>query len=278
MKYAFANMLNGYGVRGLDADAKAYIDAVVAAGATVTTNQRNAINAFVKGGKTAGWWSSMKRIYLPIWSAASPNAIDIVSRASGTFVGTPTYGASTVSFASGAYFDSGASFSAQGLTASSGYIFALATAWTGTFVSIAGAGTLSNSTVLYRTDANNLRLRYSGITEGSGQLTATGNAGTLGIISASRQGGDRKIYRRSNTGRSQVATLTSGDFGSPQPSNVYFSGFNNTDSAGVNAPSPVVCTLGLFGFGLGLTDAQDNSFTSALETLWETCTGSTIPT
>lgn len=278
MKYALANMLNGYGVRGLDSDAKAYIDAIVAAGATVTTNQRNAINAFVKGGKTAGWWSSMKRIYLPIWSAASPNAIDIVSRASGTFLGTPTYGTSTVSFASGAYFDSGTSFSAQGLTASSGYIFALATAWTGIANSIAGSGVSTNASVLQRSDTLNLRFRYSGTTEGSGQITATGNAGTLGIISGSRQGGDRKIYRRSNTGRSQVATLTTGNFGSPQPSNVYFSGTNNTDILGGASASTTVSTLGLYGFGLGLTDAQDSAFTAALETLWETCTGSTIPT
>jgi len=278
MKYAFANMLNGYGVRGLDTDAKAYIDAIVAAGATVTTNQRNAINAFVKSGKTAGWWSSMKRIYLPIWSAASPNAIDIVSRASGTFLGTPTYGTSTVSFASGAYFDSGTSFSAQGLTASSGYIFVLATAWTNVVNAIVGSGVSANITGIYRSDVNNLRLRYSGFTEGSGQITATGNAGTLGIISGSRQGGDRKIYRRSNTGRSQVATLTTGNFGAPQASNVYFSAINQTDTIGGAAPSTMASTLGTFGFGLGLTDAQDSTFTAALETLWETCTGSTIPT
>ena len=278
MKYALGNMLNGAGGFGLDADAKAYINAVVAAGATVTATQRNAINAFVKGGKTAGWWSSMKRIYLPIWSIAAPNAIDIVSRASGTFVGTPTHGTSTVSFASGAYFDSGTSFSAQGLTSSSGYIFALVTAWTGTVVNIIGAGTLTNATTIGRDSVNNIRLRYSGSVEGSGQLLATGNAGTLGIISGSRQGGDRKLYRRSNTGKSQVATLTSGNFGSPQPSNVYFSGFNNTDVAGGVAPAVGASTMGLYGFGLGLTDAQDSSLTSALETLWETCTGSTIPT
>ena len=279
MKYALGNMLNGAGgVQGLDPDAKAYINAVVAAGATVTPTQRNAINAFVKGGKTDGWWASMKRIYLPIWSAASPNAIDIVSRASGTFIGTPTYGTSTVSFASSAYFDSGTSFSAQGLTSSSGYIFALVTAWTNTVVNIIGAGQLTNATTIGRDSANNLRLRYSGSVEGSGQLLATGNAGTLGIISGSRQGGDRKLYRRSNTGRSQVATSTSGNFGSPQPSNVYFSGFNNSDTAGAVAPATVASTMGLYGFGLGLTDAQDSSLTSALETLWETCTGSTIPT
>ncbi len=270
-------MLNGAGIQGLDPDAKAYIVAVEAAGAIVTSTQRNAINAFVKGGKADGWWASMRRIYLPIWGIAAPNAIDIVSRISGTFVGTPTYGSSSVSFASGAYFNTNTSFAAQGVSSSSGYIFALVTAWTGVLNYIGGAGASSNASVLGRLDSVNLRLRFSGITEGSGQVTATGNAGTLGIISASRQGGDRKIYRRSNAGRTQVATLTSGNFGSPPPSSVYFSGYNNADTAGATAPVSLVSTLGFWGFSLGLADAQDSLFTSAIETLWETCTGSTIP-
>jgi hypothetical protein len=276
MKYALGNMLNGAGVRGLDTDAKAYIDAVVAAGATVTETQRNAINTFVKGGKTDGWWSSIKRFYLPIWGIAAPNAIDVISRNSGTFVGTPTYGASSVSFASGAYFNTNTSFSGQGVTASSGYIFALATAWTGVGNYLGGSGASANSTLLGRGDSSNLRLRYSGGTEGSGQLTATSNAGTLGIVSGSRQGGDRKLYRRSNTGRSNVATSTSANSGSPPGSNVYFGGYNNSDVGTI--PITVSCTLGFFGFGLGLTDAQDSAFTAAMETLWETCTGSTLPT
>lgn len=275
MKYALANSLSS-AVSGLDPDAKAYIDAVVAAGATVTSTQRNAINEFVKGGKTDGWWSSMKRIYLPIWSIAAPSAIDIKTRLSGTFVGTPTYSSSTVSFSAGAYFDSNTSFLAQGLTASSGYIFALVTSWTGILNYIAGSGASLNQTSLGRSGVDNLRVRYSGSIEGNGQLTATGNAGALGIISGSREGGDRKIYRRSNAGRSQVATLTSGNFGAPQPSNVFFAGYNNSDNT--TSPATTSSTLGLWGFGLGLSDAQDNAFTAALETLWETCTGSTIPT
>lgn len=262
---------------GFDRLAARYISAVEAAGASVTQTQKTAIDAFLKKGKSEGWLSPMRRVFLPIWGAALPSAIDMCSGASGTFIGTPTYGTSTVSFASSAYFNTGTSFSAQGLTASSGYIFTLVTAFAGTFNSIAGAGTLTNATILGRTDANNLRLRYSGNIEGSGQLAATGSAGTLGIISGSRQGGDRKIYRRTNTGRSQVATLTTGNFGAPQASNVFFSGFNNTDSAAGNNASFTTSTLGPFGFGLGLTDAQDSAFTLAIKTLWETCTGATLP-
>ena len=261
---------------GFDRLAARYISAVESAGATVTTPQRDAINSFFKDGRTNGWISSMRRIYLPIWGLAAPNAIDLWLGSSGTFVGAPTYNANSVSFASNAYFNTNTSFPSQGLTAASGYIFSLVTAWPGSTGSqVGGAGASSNGTTLARSDGSNLRLRYSGFTEGSGQISATGNAGVLGIISGSRQGGDRKVYRRSNTGRNQVATLTSGNFGNPPVSNVYFGGFNNSDSGAT--PIATVCTLGAFGFGLGLTDAQDSAFTAAMETLWETCTGATLP-
>jgi hypothetical protein len=248
---------------------------VESAGASVSADQKTAIDSFFKQGKTDGWLSSMRRIYLPIWGIAAPNAIDIISTNSGTFVGAPTYGTSSVSFASNAYFNTGTSFAAQGLTASSGCIFALVTAWSGGS-DLGGSGAAGNTTRIGRSDTLNLRMRYSGTTEGAGQLLATGNSGTLGIVSGSRQGGDRKIYRRSNSGRSNVATSTSANSGVPTFSNVYFAGYNNTDVS-LTVPIPTVCTLGFWGFGLGLTDAQDSAFTAAMETLWETCTGATLP-
>ena len=260
---------------GFDRLAARYIRAVETSGMSVSPDKKSAIDTFFKQGKTDGWLSSMRRIYLPIWGAAAPNAIDMCSGASGTFIGAPTYNPSTVSFASNAYFNTGTSFAAQGLSASSGCIFALVTAWSGAG-DLGGAGAAGNTTRLGKNDTLNLRIRYSGVTEGGGQLTATGNSGTLGIVSGSRQGGDRKIYRRSNSGRSNVATSTSANSGFPPSSNVYFAGYNNTDVS-LTIPIPTVCTLGFWGFGLGLTDAQDSAFTAAMETLWETCTGATLP-
>jgi len=96
MKYALGNMLNGIGVTGLDPNAKSYIDAVVAAGATVTPTQRNAINAFVKSEKANSRWTMQKRLYLPIWGVAAPNAIDMVGLTSGSFVGGVTHTAGYV--------------------------------------------------------------------------------------------------------------------------------------------------------------------------------------
>jgi hypothetical protein len=61
MKYALGNMLNGAGVRGLDADALAYITAVeVADGQSLESAVKTAINRFIKGCKGDGIWDEMK--------------------------------------------------------------------------------------------------------------------------------------------------------------------------------------------------------------------------
>ena len=93
MNYSLSNMLGGGMVAGLDPDAKAYVNAVIATGVTVTGLQRNAINNFIEGEKTASRWSIHKRLYLPIWANAAANAICLRSLTSGTFVNSPTMGA-----------------------------------------------------------------------------------------------------------------------------------------------------------------------------------------
>jgi hypothetical protein len=90
MQYSLAHQL-GKRSGGLDPDAKAYIAAVETAGATVNATQKAAINTFVKTGKSDGWYSSIKRMYLPIWASAAPNAIDMIGLTSGTFNGTVTH-------------------------------------------------------------------------------------------------------------------------------------------------------------------------------------------
>jgi hypothetical protein len=77
----------------LDIDAAAYIIAITQTGITVSTIQSAAINSFIEGEKIAGRWSNIKRFYLPIWGVAAANAIDMVARGSGTFVGGVTHSA-----------------------------------------------------------------------------------------------------------------------------------------------------------------------------------------
>ncbi len=92
MQYAYAYQLNGAQTSGLDPSAKAYINTIVSAGATVSGSQRSAINNFYKTAKLTTWYSKIKRLYLPVWGVASPNAVDLITTTSGTFVGGITHG------------------------------------------------------------------------------------------------------------------------------------------------------------------------------------------
>jgi hypothetical protein len=99
-----------------DPDAAAYFEAVATAGGTVSDAQKTAIDTFYRTGKSDGWYSSLKRMYLPIWGVAAPNAIDMIELASGTFNGTVTHAAGYVQGdGTTGYLDPGASGNLQTL-------------------------------------------------------------------------------------------------------------------------------------------------------------------
>lgn len=76
---------------------------------TLTKVKLDALDTFIRTGKSDGWYSSIKRMYLPIWAAAAPNAICMTSLTSGTFNGTVTHAAGYVQGdGSTGYFDPGA--------------------------------------------------------------------------------------------------------------------------------------------------------------------------
>jgi hypothetical protein len=277
MNYSLGNMLGGGFVGGLDPDAEGYIDAVVAAGGTVSGGQKSAINTFYKTGKSDGWYSSLKRMYLPIWGVAAPNAIDMIELGSGTFNGTVTHGAGYVQ-GDGltGYFDTASRFDTLGFTVETGYQFGLI--YSGTLVSLAqiqgaGAAITSKQTVLGQAAiSGRARLRHSGSGTGSIEITATVN----GIISGSRTVGNRSLYKRGST-RSVLISTSGGDSGTIPESNVYALAWNNSDSVGGSNPSAFSnVELGSYGFGLGLTDSEDSAFTLALKNLWEGATGLTL--
>ena len=271
MKYALGNMLNGYGVRGLDTDAKAYIDAVIAAGATVTATQRNAINAFVKGGKTDGWWSSMKRIYLPIWGIAAPNAIEMATRTSGTFVGTVTHSSGFVKGdGSTGYFDFGTRMQTDGLTSASGLLFCLVRVadTMSAAASMIGVNAIANSQLIRQSSATAIQSRYTG-----SSLSLTGGNARTGILSiASTANTSRSFRRRVTSGATSLATSAGEAAFTLANLNCYAMARN---SSGISEPTNA--ELGSYGYMLGLSDANTDIFTLALKNLWETCTGLTLP-
>lgn len=111
--------------RGIDPDAEAWIDAVIAAGGTLfeseTITKRKASDYFsaLRTDATADLFALVGRMYFPVWDVAAANAICAKSRTSGTFNGTVTH---TPGYVAGngtdGYFDPGAGggLGALGLT------------------------------------------------------------------------------------------------------------------------------------------------------------------
>ena len=273
MNYSLGNTLSRGMIGGLDPSAKAYINAVVAAGGTVSGTQKEAINTFVKTGKADGWYSQLKRMYLPIWGVAAPNAIDMIGLTSGTFMGTVTHSSGYVqSNGTTGYFRTSTTFPDQGLTVSDGSLFILnyTANTTNPTISI-GAGTVNTSYILKNLTTVFARWCTSGSAV-AGTVTRTG------IFSFSRKSGVRTLWRRATSGRSVLETLTNSDAGTLAVSPVFALANNATDTAGSFSPASYDnAQTGAYGFGLGMTNAQDTAFTLALKTLWETCTGLTLP-
>jgi roadblock/LC7 domain-containing protein len=270
----------GVGKRGrFDPDAKAYIDAIVADGATVSADQEKAINTFYKTGKSEGWYSSLKRIYLPIWAVAAANARCMVSGTSGTFVG--------------------------GITHTAGYVTTDGT--TGHFlsdVSPGGAGCTLNGTGIFAliTAASALLLtnirRYFGA-QSSSSLTrcflsgnhATSRFGSFGInnvvflteFSAGDQRGVQFLGRNTSLSRflilraSSLLSNSQSSFSSEINSTTpmcWLAGNNNGVIANYTANT---ARLGAAGMTDGMAQADAEAFTDGLKTLWETCTGLALP-
>jgi hypothetical protein len=274
MQYAYGYQLNGTQAGGLDPDAKAYINSVVAAGATVSSTQRNAINNFYKIGKTEGWYSLLKRLYLPIWAIASPNAIDMVSRTSGTFAGGITHSAG---YATGngttGYFDYNTSAVSQGLSTATGLLF-----WLGYTAATAGvqlggyngSGTGTRA-VLNSSSASSVT---SEMTSLATSVSATVTGAGLGILLSTRTSTtSHKIFQRRTAFAQRGATSTTAETSTSASvnQNAWARGQSGTRTSFSNAG------LGAHGFGLGMTDAQAENFTLALKNLWETSTGLVLP-
>lgn len=260
-------------VRGdLDADAAAYIAAVeTALSSSISADQKNAINTFFKTGKSEGWYSSLKRLYLPIWADAAANAIDMVTLTSGTF------SASGVTHATGyvqgdgvaGYFDTGTLANSLGLTNASAGLFCLiptaattAACHIGAFNSATSYLALLNTTTQYRSIL---------VDAARQQLVAATLSTIRGIIIIDRDGGDDVIYSRKDAGFSEIVRTTQAASGTLPPRSFYAMALNQSGTATAISNA----TYGAYGVTDNIADAS--GFSLALKDLWETASGLTLP-
>jgi hypothetical protein len=273
MQYVLGNMLNGGGVAGIDPDAKAYINTIVSAGATVTSAQRNAINTFYKTAKKDGFYTPIKRFYLPIWGVAAPNAVDLITTASGTFVGGVTHGAGFIQGnGTTGRFDLGVSPDTLGLVDGSASLSTLV------YASQVGTGFRVVYGVTQVSPARkNLRLSRLGTTTGIEFGVGANNASDTnfnGIYIGSETASNSRYSRvRRSGGVTSLATNTTSSTGGYPTINAQVMAANNSGNF-ANFSSD---QIGSAHIGVAMTTTQADAFTAALKTLWETCTGLTLP-
>lgn len=281
MDFSLSSSLVGGSLLSADANAKAYIAAVTAAGVTVSATQKTAINNFYKTAKAAGYYTGLKRMYLPIWGVAAANAIDMIGLTSGTFVGTLTHSSGYVtSNGSTGHFLSDVAPGSAGCTLNGAGAFTLVTA--------ASSLTLVNTNTYFgaQNADSGTRFRMSGGNADGARFSFFGpNSSAFStVFTAGDQRGIHFLGRTSSSSRfvvlRQTSTLlstnqsnTSGTLNSTVPMAWFANNLNGT----IGSYVPNTVRIGAAGMTDGLSQAQAESFTVTLKTLWETSTGLTLP-
>lgn len=278
MNYSLGNMLGNGMLGGLDADAKAYIAAVTATGTSVSGTQKASINNFYVSAKSDGYYTSLKRLYLPIWANAAANAIDMIGLTSGTFVGGVTHAAGYVqSNGTTGYFDMGISPTTLGLTTSSSglgsLVYVADTIPTDTAFYISSRELFNNGEVsLYQSSSvvNSILSRgpstvvsnYN-ITPKNGVLLARRNSVTsMFIAQRNNVGYTESVEQTTTVSGNAISTL-----------NIWAMALNNNSAIGL----PTDAQLGSYFVFTGMSLTQSTDFTLALKDIWETTTGNVLP-
>lgn len=256
-----------------DPDANLYADAVVAAGGTVTPSQRAALSTFVFAEKAASRWTTIKRLYLPIWNDAEANAIDLKTLVSGTFAGTVTRSAGYITGdgATGRFL-SDMSPSAAGMTQATGLLGFLRTANVpGNQVPIGSTG-LAGVDMITITDFGGIHY-YDHTDFAGGRLGNAALGEATGIVTARAFSGSLTNRVRKTAGITHSGTKVNGAAGGVTTNAVAMMCRNYNGSFDVFSAG----SYGAFFFGLGMSDADDEAFTLNLKTLWESLTGLALP-
>jgi hypothetical protein len=271
--------LNGGGV---DPDASAYLALLSGDGVSVSGPQAAAINDFFVTGKDEGWYSDLKRIYLPIWGAAGPNARCLVSSTSGTFAGSMTHGAGFVTGdGSSSYFDVGSTPSTLGIATGDCFIMRgiHASPVTSSVAQTASCGVAASSATASLAMLNGATghvlagTTYFRQPSTSGGPIITGQgADYRGIYIGSSTATDSRFLLRRRSGGTTVVSSTVSDTQSIYNGNPYFLSRNVSGSADYHTTQSEFA----WALGTGMTQAQAGDFTAALETMWETCNGLTL--
>lgn len=268
----------------LDPAAKLYIAAVEAAlGATIesalpsATNPKKIISDFYKAEKDAGRYALHKRIYLPIYNNLAANAVDAITRDSGSFVNTPTTAMGYVQGnGTNQYFDFNVSPAGMALTPSSGG-FGWLSPGGGSGVGLVNVGCENSSfqsVIGQYINTTGTRMVYNQSSDaGVLQPGAAAVTQNHGVLSMQRHSGQRNIRRRVSSGVSSLASNVSADAGTVPT--VTMTAMACKRESSLFGYSNV--RYGAWWVNAGWSNTDDDEFTLNLKTLWENLTGLTLP-
>jgi uncharacterized membrane protein (UPF0136 family) len=262
----------------VDPATRDYLAQIQATGVTVTSIQRSAIDAFIVQEKAAGRWTLHKRFYFPIWANASANAICMKSLISGTFVGGVTHATGYIQGnGTTGYLDTGSAGNLRtlglsgsnltymvGISQESALLSVIKGVFDGNALNrcqLTNEISVSQNTFacpLLSTNAVSVSSPRNGILVGSATSTTA-----------------RYLHRRKTAGTT-VATSTTDSGGVDVPNSQPYIMARNNLSSGL---SDLHYSGRIFAssYGLSMSQAQAADYSLNVKSLYETCTGLTLP-
>lgn len=257
----------GSQIASFDADALAFFARVTAAGGSLSTTEKNAVNQLVLDLKANSLWSPMKAIYPMVGASAAACAQNLKSSSfTGTFTSTGWTFASTGATPNGtsAYMDTGLNPVAQGLTTSDAHLsyYARTQSTTSDPAEIANYTNGSIAFVL-QTKGSGTENRF--FFSYNDRAYKTVIVSPIGFISGSSTDGNgrRDIYQNGTSVGNNVHT----DTGTLGNYSLYL-GAGNINNSSVASYSNAECAFASIGQGLSATNMSN--FYTAVQTFQTT--------
>ena len=257
----------------IDADAAAYIAAIKGDGETVTAAQRAGFNSFFSAKRSASWGPKIKRLPFPIWGAAAPNARCMVSLTTSTFFGGVDHnsGGWVQGNGSTGYCELDSSWTTLGLSA-----FATVGVLV---VEDPGTSTADYVGMLFGTNRfllNDSSTVIGGCAGNTGISQITPSGSWSGLVMLTRESTTlMRLSRRGGSGYATLGTSTTADSTTMPNLKPRFAGGANNNGSLLVSTGPA--KQGAFLVAEALTTTEEQDFSNALNTPWETCTGLSLP-
>ena len=261
-----------------DTDAATYAAAIEGDGVALSDDQKQAIDTFYVTGKSGGWYSSLARVYLPVWQQASANSRCLVSGTQGTFNGSIGHNAGYISNPSySGYFDTGSTSVGKGLSlGAQGYGF-LQVDISGSLGTPMGGyddfNSFDNGNVVKQRVGGRMRFYYGEYSGSSFAQSGAQSSGTQRIFASIESGGDIYLDDRTSSGFNNIAYSSGVVADEPSSyANDYLMAVNQYygyDSADEYWGGE----MGAAFFHTSTDSGFNYDFTLALKNLWEGCTG-----